>query len=616
MFVLCGAAFGQTVATPTCTLAANSYVGTQSTSCSTSTAGASLYYSTSGTPACPSTGTLYLGPLYVVSTETLNVIGCLTGDTPSSVASYAYTITPQTSCGPPSYPCSTTSTTPVGTLPLSFSTTTPYNTVVFSALNPTLDPITRFTDQNIVQYGTSTNLATRIGSGNLTNSADDLDNNTSLSTQYVMIRANGGPDWIFQTSIVNGALQNSTNGGENPSLGVPATAFSFSRVSEGTYYYLSGNSLYQATINPGTPMTSTVTSNSSFPFDIGNCPAASSTPASWFSSLTVSKGDSVFMFSVGWVGGQGFAHLSFAYSPTLGCSALDLAPNGTSSTFGNWYAYCVGSCSGMAPSGTEATCIAPNYSTGSGIHDTYSSADGSMESIDTGCWSGGGGSPAYWQINTGNVVTSSLEPPPTGELAGGHKALGLVHLVFTNNPTPNNRVINPLNNANIANYTPLATFPPGSTGTGGLHGGWQAAQNFNDTNYWLIESACGGPSYTPSCGNYLTPNAYQNEVDGISVAGIAPITRFAPTYNSGQSTYFSCNNGIGFGSQDGQWWFWLADGLLNIGTDTNGKPLCSVFAVHLDGSGSIPPPPTPTLVGPAAAEFAKNFGFKEASNGH
>jgi len=489
-------------------------------------------------------------------------------------------------CGPPIYPCSTRSTSPVGTLTPLFSTSTPYNTVVYSPLNPTLDPITRFIDQNIVEYGTSTNLATKIGEANLTTSAGDVDNDTSLHAQYVMIRASGGPNWIFQTSIVNGALQNATNGGENPSLYVYAPAFSFSRVSENVFYYFNGSLLEQATINPGMPMTATLTSNSHFPFNIDNCPGAGSGTPTWFSSLTASANDNVFMFSASWVGGQGYAHLVFAYSPTLGCSTLDLAPNGTASTNGNWYAYCVGSCSGAAPTGTESTCTAPNYATGEGIHDDFSTVDGMVEQVETGCWTGDSGNPAYWQINSGNVQTSSDLNPPAGQSAGGHKSLAFTHINFTNSPDPNNRVLSPLSTANIANFTPLATL---TINAGDFHSAFPWDLNGNDLNYVLFESACNVTTNS-ACGKYLAPNWLQNEVFGISPASSsAGVVRFAETYNSGTSTYFSCGDGIGFASQDGQWWFWIADGLLNLGTDGNGKPLCSVFAVHLDATG--PPPP-------------------------
>ena len=174
-----------------------------------------------------------------------------------------------------------------------------------------------------------------------------------------MVRANGGPNWIFQTSIVNGALQNATNGGENPSLYVYSPAFSFSRVSENVFYYFSGSSLEQATIVPGTPMSDKVTSNSQFPFNIDTCrgPVGSEAP-SWLSFLGVAANDSVFMFAAAWTGGQGYGHLVFAYSPTLGCSTLDLAPNGTSSVSGNWYTWCTSNCSAATPAGTEtARCV-------------------------------------------------------------------------------------------------------------------------------------------------------------------------------------------------------------------------------------------------------------------
>jgi hypothetical protein len=488
----------------------------------------------------------------------------------------------------------------VGTLTPPFSTSTLFNTVVYSPLNPTRNPETRFIDQNIVAYGTSTNLATKIGSGNLTISGGDIDTNTSLHAQYVMLRGQGGPNYIFQTAIVNGAMHNATNGGENPSLSVFADAFSFSRVAENVYYYISSGVIQQAVINAGTPMAATVTSNAHFPFTVaGNCPGApaSGTPT-WTSSLTVSQGDGVFMFGMSWVGGQGYGHLVFAYSPTLGCSALDLAPNGTSSTYGNWYSWCTSNCSAATPAGTESTCYDPYYASGDGIHDVFSSVDGTMENIMGGCWNGNTSeNPAYWQINSGNVLTSSDLNPPAGQLTGGHAAIAYTHEAFTNAPTPNNRVISPLSNANIANFTPLVTLPGGTSGPGGWHIAFPWDLNTNDLNYVLFETACS-PSY---CANYLTPNYLQNEVFAISPSNAsAGVVRLATTYNSGTSSYFACGNGIGFASQDGKWWFWIADGLNNLGTDGNSNPLCSVFVVHLDGGSTV----APVTVGPCPRCFA------------
>lgn len=56
------------------------------TSFSTTTSGAAMYYNnTGGTPACPSTGTLYSGAISPSGTNAIQIIGCLTNYTASSV---------------------------------------------------------------------------------------------------------------------------------------------------------------------------------------------------------------------------------------------------------------------------------------------------------------------------------------------------------------------------------------------------------------------------------------------------------------------------------------------------------------------------------------------------
>lgn len=88
-----------TVATPTFSPVAGSYGPAQTVTISTSTGGASLVYTTDGTTptvtalTCTIThGTLYSGSLTVSTSQTLNAIGCLSGDNASSVGSAAYVI--------------------------------------------------------------------------------------------------------------------------------------------------------------------------------------------------------------------------------------------------------------------------------------------------------------------------------------------------------------------------------------------------------------------------------------------------------------------------------------------------------------------------------------------
>ena len=77
--------------TPTFSLAAGTYLGTQTVALSDSTPGASIYYTTDG--STPTSGsTLYSGPLTIATSETIQVIALVPGFSPSSLASATYTI--------------------------------------------------------------------------------------------------------------------------------------------------------------------------------------------------------------------------------------------------------------------------------------------------------------------------------------------------------------------------------------------------------------------------------------------------------------------------------------------------------------------------------------------
>lgn len=86
-------------ATPSCSPGSGTYSSAQSVTCTDSSSGAIMCFTTNGTvPATNgttgcTTGTLYSGAINIAVTETLQVIAGGTGFTDSSVASFAYTIT-------------------------------------------------------------------------------------------------------------------------------------------------------------------------------------------------------------------------------------------------------------------------------------------------------------------------------------------------------------------------------------------------------------------------------------------------------------------------------------------------------------------------------------------
>src|SRR3984957_2269956 len=83
------------VATPTFAPPAGPYSSSQSVVISSTTAGASIYYTTDGSTPTPRS-TLYTGPITVSASQTIKAIGVLTGFSNSLVGSAAYTITSTT----------------------------------------------------------------------------------------------------------------------------------------------------------------------------------------------------------------------------------------------------------------------------------------------------------------------------------------------------------------------------------------------------------------------------------------------------------------------------------------------------------------------------------------
>lgn len=92
---------GTTVSAPTCSPGTGTFSLSVTTNCSTSTGGASLVYATgtgnlptvSGTTCTITNGVAYTGALTFSSTTVLNILGCLSGDNPSSATTYTFTIT-------------------------------------------------------------------------------------------------------------------------------------------------------------------------------------------------------------------------------------------------------------------------------------------------------------------------------------------------------------------------------------------------------------------------------------------------------------------------------------------------------------------------------------------
>jgi hypothetical protein len=117
-----------TVANPTFSPAPGNFPSTMSVTISTTTAGASIRFSTDGSTPTSSTGTLYAGPVSISVTTTFRAIAYKSGMTDSAVTSATYTFTPPVAA--PMYSPAPGSFT--GTISVTISTTTPGATVRFT----------------------------------------------------------------------------------------------------------------------------------------------------------------------------------------------------------------------------------------------------------------------------------------------------------------------------------------------------------------------------------------------------------------------------------------------------------------------------------------------------
>jgi hypothetical protein len=125
---------GGTVATPTFSPAAGTYLGTQTVTLSDATTGATIFYTLDGTQPGTSAGgstKQYSGPLAITSTETIKALATASGMTTSGTASATYTIESQVAT--PTFSPAAGSYTSAPTVVI--STTTPAPTTIYYTTN-------------------------------------------------------------------------------------------------------------------------------------------------------------------------------------------------------------------------------------------------------------------------------------------------------------------------------------------------------------------------------------------------------------------------------------------------------------------------------------------------
>jgi hypothetical protein len=213
---------GGTVATPTFSPAAGTYLGTQTVTLSDSTSGATIFYTLDGSQPGTSAGgstQQYSGPLTVSSTETIKALATASGMTTSGTASATYTI--ETQVATPTFSPAAGSYSSTQTV--SISTTSPAPTTIYYTTNgstPTTSsavysaPITISATETVKAYATKSgyfdsNVATgvyTIGSGGgggigfsngFTPGSMTLNGNAAINTPNLSLTTNNG---TFQAS--------------------------------------------------------------------------------------------------------------------------------------------------------------------------------------------------------------------------------------------------------------------------------------------------------------------------------------------------------------------------------------------------------------------------------
>jgi hypothetical protein len=482
------------------------------------------------------------------------------------------------SCGPPNYSCSSTSTgqytgypTPLSPI---FTSESPINaTNVDATLNPS--------------FNCYTVLATT-GVGDVTDSGGDNDVDWSALDSYLALKLQGGVNVLYNFTTVastancpNGAVQlvnvpsyltslyckTGTSCSEtNLAAGHPNTtqntgAYGFSRKTDTTFYFMhSYSQLWQMTLTSNNAITTQLL----FDFGaVGNCPEITNAtgPAKSGSILGIAgsaaAGDIAFATLLSFTGGQDTAIQGFIYRPGVGCKTINAFT-------GNWYAFCNnGNCQNATPAGTETLCNNANNPAGHGLHNAQISLDGNWLRIsnanpfihNTGSSTICTSSPAEFYITWGVSPTNGGTVFVTNGATNadnGHPSDGYTHIVQTNNPSPNIRLI-----SNPLSYTQFYQFPAGMPGS--IHGAWShsAADDVSGSaNVWWIVTA------NHPVGNGLSdtvPTKFTNEVFGLFPNAVYPPggtpIRGGHTFTDQSCTSFGGLNAISDISQSGKFIF-------------------------------------------------------------
>jgi hypothetical protein len=267
-----------------------------------------------------------------------------------------------------------------------------------------------------------------------------------------------------------------------------------------------------------------------------NCVPSSAGATHWIEDVTVSKDDQTFSTSFSTTGGDGSAVWVVVWNRTNGCRWFNTQ---TGQVGGDW-----------GPAGTI------NLADRFYLHGSRLSKDGnwvevSFQSCVSVCATG-------IQLYLWQIATNTLTACTTANNCLGHSAFGYTHMVNSpTTPSQQTQAIRPLSNLN--DQTSLWTDGPPSHIPWDNHQSWENVITA-DNNPYLSSSSTGVP----------IQYAWDNEIDGFTTNGAGIVYRFAHTFASGLSSFFSSANAIGSVSADGQFFAWSSDWEGTLGSTTGG----------------------------------------------
>jgi hypothetical protein len=167
------------------------------------------------------------------------------------------------------------------------------------------------------------------------------------------------------------------------------------------------------------------------------------------------------------------------------------------------------------------------------------------------------------QLYLWEIATNSLTPCSIATNCLGHTVLGYNHMANSaTRPSQQTQLIRPLSNIN--QQIQIRAAGPPSHIPWDNHQSWENV-NSKDSYPYLSSSNTGVPIMY----------AWDNEIDGFSTDGSGIVYRFAHTFSTGHSQFFSSANAIGSVSGDGKFFAWSSDWQGTLGS-TSGRKTCAL----------------------------------------